>query len=117
MLDTPTAIGQISRVVWTRALGFTYAVLLAVGAIVAAVWGIAYYRWTHQLVTTLSTAVSGFATYAVGLVALYVAAHQLAGFFRRLYDATRNWKLPFSIDARVVIFGVLGLLGAWPLWR
>ena len=112
-----SVMGNSSRVIWTRAWGFTYAVLLAAGAIVSALWGIAYYRTTNDLITTLSTAASAFATYAVGLVALYVAARQLAGFFGWLYDQTHGWKLPLSIDWRVLAFGLLGLAVGWVIWQ
>lgn len=108
---------MILAVVWTRALGFAYAVLLGFGAIAAALWGLAEYRSTHDLVTTVSTGVSAYATYAVGLVAIYVAAHQLSRFFRWLYERTKNWRLPLSTDWRVVVFGVPGLFLGWWLWR
>lgn len=110
-------MGMISAMVWTRALGFMYAVLLAFGAAATLVCGVAFYRATHDTVTVVSTVVSGYATYAVGLVAIYVAAHQLDRFFRWLYDATKSWRLPLSTDWRVVIFGIPGLLLGWRLWQ
>jgi zinc transporter ZupT len=102
---------------WGRVQGFTYAVLLGFGAILAVLWGAVYYNISRDLITTVSTAASGFATYAVGLVAVHVAGHQLSGFFGRLYTVTRSWKLPGSHDVQVLIFVVLGIAVGYVLWQ
>jgi hypothetical protein len=102
---------------WGRVLGFTYAVLLSFGALLALLWGLAYYRISHDLSTTLSTAASGFATYAVGLVAVHVASGLLGGFFAWLHKLTRNWKLPGSHDLQVLFFGVLGIVVGYVVWQ
>jgi hypothetical protein len=102
---------------WGRVLGFTYAVLLGFGAILALLWSAVYYNISRDLITTASTAASGFATYAVGLVAVHVAGRQLSGFFGWLYKVTRNWKVPGSHDLKVLVFAVLGIAGGYVLWQ
>lgn len=102
---------------WGRVQGFTYGVLLGFGAILALLWSAVYYNMSRDLITTASTAASGFATYAVGLVAVNVASRQLSGFFRWLYNVTRNWKLPGSHDVQVLIFVVLGIAVGYVLWQ
>jgi hypothetical protein len=102
---------------WVKVLGFTYAVLLGFGAILALIWGAVYYNTSHDLVTTASTAASGFGTYAVGLVAVHVVGRQLSGFFGWLYNVTRSWKLPGSHDVQVLIFVVLGIAVGYVVWQ
>jgi hypothetical protein len=94
-----------------------YAVLLGFGAILALLWSAVYYNISRDLITTASTAASGFATYAVGLVAVNVAGRQLSGFFGWLYKVTRSWKLPGSHDVQVPIFVVLGITVGYVLWQ
>jgi hypothetical protein len=102
---------------WERVLGFTYAVLLGFGAILALLWSDVYYGISHDFITTISTAASGFATYAVGLVAVHVAGRELSGFFGWLYRATRKWALPGSHDLKVLLFAVLGIGAGYVLWQ
>lgn len=102
---------------WGRALGFTYAVLLAFGAVLALLWGLFDYHRFHNLITTLSTAVSGFATYAVALVAIHSAGHQLGEMFEGLYNGTKAWKLPGSHDQQVAAAGVAGIVLGYALWQ
>lgn len=102
---------------WGRVLGFTYAVLLGFGAILTLLWGALYYSISRDFTTTASTAASGFATYAVGLVAVHVAGRQLGGFFAWLYNVTKKWKLPGDHDVQVLIFGLLGIAAGYVLWQ
>ena len=101
---------------WGRVLGFTYAILVTFGALVTVAWGLFYGR-SHDFNTTASTAVSGFATYAVGLVALFVVSRELDGGFRWLFNLTRAWKLPGSQDLQVVVAGVVGICAGYALWQ
>jgi hypothetical protein len=99
-------------------LGRYFAVAIAAGAVGVGIWMLVLkftlaYDWT----VAVSVALSGFATYTVGVLALVAGYNWLSCKFGWRYI----WALPaehrFSLDYAVPAAVLAGIIGGWFVWQ